>query len=136
MSVLPVADRLAIDELISLYGHIVDEREFSSLNKIFTDDAVFDLCGYGGQIYQGLQSIIDMMQASCEHPLAHHATNVVILDADMDSAMVKSKGLGVGHKGRVGSVVYRDLLVRIDHGWRISERLVELRGHKNSDTAL
>ena len=40
---------------------------------------------------------------------------------------VHSKGIGVGKGGRVGSVVYRDVLEKTGSGWRIRERRCELR---------
>jgi hypothetical protein len=123
---LSPSERLAIHELISLYGHLVDQRQFSQLGRIFTDDAVFDLGKYDGSCYRGLPAIQAMMLASSEHPLAHHATNVVVL-AQADGIAVISKGIGVGAGGRVGSVVYRDRLALTPQGWRIQERCCELR---------
>ena len=76
---LSPVERLAIHELISLYGHLIDQRQFSQLGRIFTDDAVFDLGKYDGSCYRGLPAIQAMMLASSEHPLAHHATNIVVL---------------------------------------------------------
>jgi SnoaL-like domain len=123
---LSSSERLAIHELISLYGHLVDQRQFSRLGSIFTDDAVFDLSGYDGSCYRGLPAIQAMMLASSEHPLAHHATNVVVL-TQLDGIEVISKGIGVGEGGRVGSVTYTDRLVFTPLGWRIRERRCELR---------
>lgn len=127
---LSVAERLAIHELISLYGHLIDQRQFSQLGQIFTADAVFDLSGYNGTCYHGLPAIQAMMLASREHPLAHHATNIVMQTQGDDIAVV-SKGIGVGANGRVGSVTYRDRLSFTPQGWRIHERCCELR---QSDT--
>ena len=123
---LSPVDRLAIHELISLYGHLIDQRQFSQLGRIFTDDAVFDLNKYDGSCYRGLPAIQAMMLDSTEHPLAHHATNIVVL-AQADGIAVISKGIGVGVGGRVGSVVYRDRLALTPQGWRIKERCCELR---------
>jgi hypothetical protein len=36
-------DRLAIHELISLHGHVVDDGDFSRLHEVFTVDVVYDL---------------------------------------------------------------------------------------------
>ena len=113
---LALSERLAIHELISLYGHLVDQRHFSRLGEIFTDDAVFNLKGYDGNCYQGLPAIQEMMLASTEHPLAHHASNIVVL-IQTDSIEVLSKGIGVGAGGRVGSVTYRDWLSLTPQGW-------------------
>lgn len=127
---LSPAERLAIHELVSLYGHLIDQRQFSQLEQIFTADAVFDLSGYNGSCYHGLPAIQAMMLASVEHPLAHHATNIVVQAQDDDIAVI-SKGIGVGASGRVGSVTYRDRLSFTPKGWRIRERCCELR---QSDT--
>jgi hypothetical protein len=127
---LSTATRLAIHELISLYGHLIDAREFSRLGEIFTDDAVFDLSDYDGNCHQGLPAIQGMMLESNEHPLAHHSTNIVV-NVQGDSIDVISKGIGVGAGGRVGSVTYRDCLVLTPQGWRIRERRCALR---NPDT--
>lgn len=125
---LNAEQRLAIYDLINGYGHIIDDREFSRLSEIFTDDAVFDLRAYGGDIHIGLEQITTLMLNSQEHPLGHHATNIIIIRSQGNVATVKSKGVGVGYKGRVGSVTYTDQVsLNNDGEWRISERLVSLR---------
>ena len=122
---LTLEDRLDIHELIALYGHLIDDRSFNRLGEIFTEDAVFDLAGFDGTRFEGLAAIVQMMENSEQHPLGHHASNIVIRPGD--PVQVLSKGIGVGHGGRVGSVVYRDSLRRTDAGWRIIERYCELR---------
>ncbi|NND83474.1 MAG: nuclear transport factor 2 family protein [Gammaproteobacteria bacterium] len=131
---LTTADRLAIHELIGLYGHLIDQRAFARLHEIFTPDAVFDLTGYGGDIYHGLEAIIELMEQSHEHPLAHHATNIVVEKVIGETARVISKGLGVGHQGRVGSVVYRDELLNNNGVWRIRSRAVSLRSREDTQS--
>jgi hypothetical protein len=123
---LSVEDRLDIQQLLNLYGHVIDERQFSRLGELFTDDAVFDLQGFDGTRFEGLAAIAQMLRESQQHPLAHHATNVVLESAD-DGVRALSKGIGVGAGGRVGSVTYRDSLLRTDAGWRIRERVCALR---------
>jgi hypothetical protein len=61
------------------------------------------------------------------HPLAHHTTNVVITEQPDGTATIVSKGIGVGRKGRVGSVTYNDIAVHTDQGWRLAKRVVTLR---------
>ena len=122
---LSVEDRLDIQQLIALYGHLVDAADFQRLDEIFTADAVFDLSGFDGTRYEGLAAIIAMMEASEQHPVAHHATNVVVQPGD--PVTVLSKGIGVGRAGRVGSVVYRDTLRSTPAGWRIALRCCDLR---------
>ena len=123
---LSVEDRLDIHQLLNLYGHIIDAREFSRLGELFTAAAVFDLSAFDGSRADGLDTIARMMRTSEQHPLAHHATNIVIME-EGDGVTALSKGIGVGNGGRVGSVTYRDALVKTDNGWRIQRRSCELR---------
>lgn len=123
---LSVEDRLDIQQLLGLYGHVIDERAFSRLGELFTEDAVFDLQGFDGTRFEGLAAIAKMLRDSEQHPLAHHATNIV-LESGEGGTRALSKGIGVGAGGRVGSVTYRDRLVKTDAGWRIRERGCTLR---------
>jgi hypothetical protein len=61
------------------------------------------------------------------HPLAHHATNIVVTEDPDGTVRVLSKGIGVGNRGRVGSVTYHDVVVRTADGWRLAHRRAELR---------
>lgn len=125
-----VAEILAIHQLIALYGHVIDEREWDRLGELFTDDLVFDTTAFeGGAVVSGLETLkADWMQPDKRHPLAHHATNIVITELAGDTAQVLSKGIGVGRKGRVGSVTYRDVIRKGPGGWRIAHRIASLRG--------
>ena len=134
--IVTLEDKFSINELINLYGHIIDRQEFNNLNQIFTNDAAFDLSLFqSGKVYQGLDQIIAMMEQSSDHPVAHHATNIVIqpnLDEAeknnskiIETVHVVSKGIGVGRKGRVGSVVYNDVLIKQKDQWRIHLRKVQ-----------
>jgi hypothetical protein len=38
---------LAITELVSLHGHIVDDGDLDRLEELFTSDVVYDLTDYG-----------------------------------------------------------------------------------------
>ena len=123
---LSLEDRLDILQLLNLYGHVIDERQFSRFDELFTEDAVFDLSGFDGSRYEGLAAIVQMMRDSEQHPLAHHATNIVLEGAG-EEASALSKGAGIGAGGRVGSVTYRDRLRKTAVGWRIVERHCALR---------
>lgn len=129
MTPAELADRLAIHELIALYGHVIDDAEWHRLGELFTEDLVFDTTSFdGGTVTEGLAKLsADWSTPGWRHPLAHHATNIVILTLGSDRAEVVSKGIGVGRKGRVGSVTYRDVMHKGPSGWRIAHRRAMLR---------
>lgn len=126
---LTTEDRLAIHELIGLYGIVIDEREWHRIDELFTDDVRYDMSELGLGVLHGKAAVLHLWTTREDlHPVAHHATNVVITPGDDgDTACVISKGLGVGRKGRVGSVTYRDVVRRTAAGWRIAGRHARLR---------
>ena len=125
---IDTADRLAIHELLGLYGHVIDERRWSDMELVFTDDVVYDATDFGHGITRTLDELrVHWSGDESMHPLAHHATNIVVTEDPDGVVRVLSKGLGVGRKGRVGSAVYRDVVVRTEAGWRLAARRAELR---------
>ena len=126
---MDVAQVLAIHQLIALYGHVIDDREWDRLDELFTADVVFDTTAFeAGTVTESLAALReDWMRPDKRHPMAHHATNIVVTTLEEDQAQVVSKGIGVGRKGRVGSVTYRDIMRKGTDGWRIAQRVAVLR---------
>jgi len=123
-----VADTLAIQQLLALYGHVIDEREWWRADELFTASAVYDMSDFGLGVVHGAAAIRELWsRPDALHPLAHHATNVIVSEDPDGSVRVLSKGLGVGPNGRVGSVVYHDVVVRTDVGWRFAARRARVR---------
>ena len=128
MRVIDPTDTLAIQELLALYGHIIDEREWHRVEELFTATAVYDMREFGLGLVHGAAAIRALWSSpDAAHPLAHHSTNVVVSAGTGSSVNVLSKGLGVGPNGRVGSVVYRDVVERTPAGWRFASRVGHLR---------
>jgi hypothetical protein len=125
---LDVRDILAINNLINSYGHIIDERQWSRLEELFTPDIVFDMSDFNGQILTGLDTLRSAWMSMDRHPLAHHATNILI-DADGDEVRVLCKGIGF-YPDHVGSTVYRDRLRNTPSGWRIAHRIAAKRRYE------
>lgn len=124
---LEPGDYIAIHQLVDLYGHVLDEREFSRARELFTEDVVYDLDDFGAGVLHGVAAVVEQWRKPGTHPLAHHAANVVITEDADGTVHVVSKGIGVGPRGRVGSVTYRDKAVRTPDGWRLSHRAAAMR---------
>jgi hypothetical protein len=121
-------DILAIHQLLALYGHIIDEREWQRVGELFTASAVYDMSEFGLGVAHGAAAIRERWSApDAVHPLAHHVTNIVVSEDGDGTVHVVSKGLGVGADGSVGSVVYRDVVEHTAAGWRFAVRKGQLR---------
>ncbi len=121
-------DILAIHQLLALYGHIIDEREWQRVGELFTPTAIYDMSEFGLGVVRGAEAIAELWsRPDATHPLAHHATNIVVSEDADGTVRVLSKGIGVGANGRVGSVVYRDVVERTPCGWRFAARTARLR---------
>ena len=121
-------DIVAIQQLLALYGHVIDEREWQRVGELFTATAVYDMSEFGLGVVHGAAAIRELWsRPEAMHPLAHHATNIVVSEEADGTVRVLSKGLGVGPNGRVGSVVYRDVVVRTSEGWRFAARKAQVR---------
>jgi len=126
-SVLTAEDRLAIHELMGLYGHVIDERQFSRTGELFTADVRYDVSDFKAGVVVGVDAVVELWRSSERHPLAHHATNVVVTRDTDGTTRVVSKGIGVLADGKAASVTYRDVVVKTPHGWRIRERVATMR---------
>jgi SnoaL-like domain len=125
---LTADDRLAIRELLALYGHIIDERQFSRTHELFTPDARYDVSDFGQGIHHGPGAIAALWTApGARHPLAHHTVDVIVSEDGDGTVRVLSKGIGLLADGRAGSVTYRDVVAKSAGGWRIAERVAVLR---------
>jgi hypothetical protein len=121
---LSADDFLEIQRVINLYGHIIDERQFSRVAELFTANALYDVSDFAGGVHRGAAAIAALWSDSeAKHPLAHHATNIVVTEDPDGTVRVISKGSGVRSDGTVSTVVYRDIVARDPAGWRITERI-------------
>ena len=124
---LSTDDRLAIHELMSLHGHLADDRRSDELDMLLTEDASYDVEDFGLGVVVGLPALRELWTAAPgDQPLGHHVTNVIITEKGGE-VRVRSKGLSVMATGAAGTVVYDDVVVKTDAGWRISNRKVVAR---------
>jgi len=57
MSVISIEDRTAISDVISLYGIVIDERQWPLVTALFTDDAVYDITDFNADVLNGLDNV-------------------------------------------------------------------------------
>ncbi|GAA0427979.1 hypothetical protein Acor_67050 [Acrocarpospora corrugata] len=121
-------DRIDINDLINLHGHLTDAGELDQAGELFTPDVTYDLDDYGRGSLHGTPAIREAALALGEaNPVGHHVTNIVITRIDDRSARVQSKGVGIRADGTAGSVVYDDIVTRQPDGWKISYRKATAR---------
>jgi len=114
---------LAVQDLLALYGHIVDDAGWDRLGEVFAADGEFDLQAFGRGTAKGEAQLRACFE-NLDHPVSHLTTNVVIR-ADADGrARVRCKYLVVMGDGRTRSGEYRDVVVRGADGWRLQRRTV------------
>ena len=121
---LTAEDRFAIYELIGLYGYIVDERQMTRLDEVFTEDVVYDVTSFGSGVVRGVEGVRAMWtNPETRHPVSHNMCNIMVHETPEGEVRAICKGLGLGRKGRVGGVTYYDRMQRTPRGWRIAERI-------------
>jgi hypothetical protein len=119
-----VEDVIAIQQLLSLYGHLIDSQDWGRLNEVFTEDAVFDGTDLGWPMLGSLAELITYWtDPATIHPLGHHSTNVVVTSTGPDTATCLSKNVSV-HEDVVKSSTYTDTLRRTPDGWRLTSRIL------------
>src|SRR3954452_4379330 len=93
---LSMSDRVAIEELIALHGHLTDDGDLDRYDEVFTDDVTYDLADFGQGELKGIDAIRDAGRALGDaNPVGHHVTNLVIEDLGGGSVRARSKGIGV-----------------------------------------
>ncbi len=125
---LAADDERELVRLVNLYGHLIDQRRWDDLGLIFTADLAFDASDFGAPVRTSLAQLrSDWAALGHGHPIAHHATNIVITPAAEGSADIHSKGLCLRADGSTFSAVCQDKAVRTAEGWRICRRTASLR---------
>jgi hypothetical protein len=120
-----VQDRLDIAETLARYGHVVDRGELDRLDSVFTTDVRYDMSAVGLPVMVGVDALrAGALRLGPQNPVAHHVTDVMVLEADEDEAVVQSKGLMLTVEGTIRTVTHDDVLHRTAAGWRIASRTI------------
>ncbi|PDS44952.1 hypothetical protein CO662_08590 [Rhizobium anhuiense] len=119
-------DIVEINQILSLWAHLVDNRAWDRFGEVFTEDAYFDSSVFGFAPVTGIAAICHMASQD-GHAKAHHTTNLYVQEGAGDEITAVSKGLGLLSNGAVASVTYTDRLRRTPEGWRLASRTLALQ---------
>ncbi len=132
-----IEDTVAIQQLMALYGHVIDDGDLDRLADVFTDDAVFDLSGMTGEVHRGLTAIRAFFALGAPpHPPSHHTSNVLVV-ADGATMRVRSKWMTI-HRASGGMKTgdYADVVVRERGAWLIRQRVATARWFRGAPVRL
>lgn len=121
-------DRWAIQQLISNYGILLDNREYEAVGDLYTEDARFWQHAGNTTDARTRQGIIDFYRERLSHagPTYHYHHGFVLdFDDDDHARGIVSAHAEMGIEGRMILVGFRyhDAYVRgADARWRFSER--------------
>ena len=126
-----VADRLAIDDLLTRYAHAIDTGDWDLLDTVYTADATLDYTAAGGirggrdEVKAWLASVLPMF------PMRQHIITNKTVRLDGDSATVRAYFYNPMRfesaerlQFHIMGGYYNHRLVRTPDGWR-SVELVE-----------
>lgn len=119
-------DIVEINQILSLWAHLVDNHAWDRFGEVFTEDAYFDSSVFGFAPVTGIAAICHMASQD-GHAKAHHTTNLYVQEGAGDEIATVSKGLGLLSNGAVASVTYTDRLRRTPKGWRLASRILALQ---------
>ena len=79
---MDASETIAIHQLLGLYGHIVDAKEWDRFAELFEADAVLDYTAVRApHVLHGIEAIREYFR-DANHPSAHHVTNIVVFERD------------------------------------------------------
>jgi hypothetical protein len=117
------ADVSAIQRVVALYSHVIDDRAWSDLDQVYADDAVLDLSAVGAGEHRGPAAIGAFLQSQPRMAAALLTTNVVIdVTEGENTGSGRARFLSIRTDGTLAAGTYLDDYVRTQHGWRIARR--------------
>ncbi|MGE7964033.1 nuclear transport factor 2 family protein [Pseudomonas sp. NPDC089918] len=127
-----ISDIVEVNQLLSLWSHLVDRRAWHRFDEVLTDDALYDCSIFGYTPVSGIDAIRGMFDQE-GHARAHHTTNVYVQDGPGDELIAESKGLGLLANGAFASVTFLDKLRPTQAGWRLASRVLKIEPVPYSD---
>lgn len=127
----PVADRLAIGDLLDLYAHALDSRAFDLLGEVFSPDADLDYGSAGGPHGTPTEVVAWIERSFDGIAMTQHLITNRRITVDGDEATAVSYLLNPLRAHGDDAVLlvggsYHDRLRRTDRGWRVTARRFEM----------
>jgi len=131
MAEISVADRLAIESLVTEYAWLLDHRQFEAVLSLFAENPELKIRGQKIHGAEGLQAWLDQRATSQGRRASLHQMSLLRLD-ELDADNVRGTAalvLHVAKSGGSGSYVdfvgeYQDDYVRTSDGWRFRSRVL------------
>ncbi len=133
---------IGVLQILNRYAEMVDSRQWSLADKIFTEDAI-------GRYSDGEVSGRDELIASIRARLGgcgptQHLLGNYMIEVTRDQAVTSCSArifhMGAGAREKLGPYEsfgdYRDILVRTPSGWRIKERRLTIRMRRGDRSVL
>ena len=130
-AVKELLDRESIRDTLYRYASTIDVKDWAGLRNVFAGDAVIKMVG--GARTEGADAIVEYIRQRCRKRVwQHHLLSVYHIDLDRDEASALT--YHTSHQGTDGKpehvlqlvARYRDRLRRLDGGWKIVEKTMEL----------
>lgn len=133
--VLSETDRRAIEETLFRYSTAIDTGDFGLLEQVFTADARIDYTKAGGERLSGREAPEWLRSNLAHFKLLQHFVSNIRLSQEEDGVGSKAYVLAVhGYRSTEGKMLffelggqYEDQLVRTADGFRIAERVLQVR---------
>jgi 3-phenylpropionate/cinnamic acid dioxygenase small subunit len=128
-----IQDRIEIEELMHLYAEMVDQREWTQMDRIFALEATIDYASTGGQSGPFRETLAWLDRALESWPINLHFITNLVIEVDGDTARSRCyfhapMGRNAPDGGQyiiTNAGRYHDKLVRTADGWRIVERFCD-----------
>jgi hypothetical protein len=131
---LPVADRLAIRELIDRYNDAINHREWTVLTGLFNPDAVWEIATPVQLRFESAPKIAGGIRwlVSRQDVLVQVSSAVVIEASGPDRASVRSTIIEFGRPregepGMHSAGTFYDQVCKLDGVWRFAVRMFRVR---------
>ena len=135
LTVRELTDRAAITDVLHAYARLVDERDFTAVATLFTDDCVAEYGIRETDTMRSSAAVADWLTRMLADgtPTSHHISNVQIRFPDADHAesicyVHAWHGAPGTAAGPVILARYVDSLERTRAGWRIAHRRMLAHG--------